>query len=88
MQLVLDRKVWGTEVLLSLCITRIQPKIQGISWICMQSFRPVLLFKGGLTTLPSSQVQPVAFTVLPPTIHWVVAGNGAVSETPRQIPGL
>jgi hypothetical protein len=44
MQLVLDRMVWGTEVLLSLCITRIQPKIQGFSWICMRSVRPALVF--------------------------------------------
>lgn len=45
MQLVLDRMVWGTEVLVFLCITRIQPKIQGFSRICMRSFRPVLLFR-------------------------------------------
>ena len=88
MQLVLDRKVWGTEVLLSLCITRIQPKIQGFSWICMGSFRPILLFKDGLVPVSSPRVQPVAFAVLPPTIGWVVAGNGAVSETPHRIARL
>ena len=88
MQLVLDRMVWGTEVLLSLCITRIQPKIQGFSRICMPSFGPVLLFKGGRIPVLDPQVQPVASAVLPPTIRWVVAGNGAVSEMVRQSTGL
>ena len=81
MQLVLDRKVWGTEVLVSLCITRIQPKIQGFSWICMPSFRPVLFFKGNRLPFQDPQLQPVAFAALLPTIRWVVAGNGAVFET-------
>lgn len=81
MQLVLDRKGRGTGVLLSLCITRIQPKIQGFSRICMRSFGPVLLFKGNRLRFQDPQVQPVAFAAWPPTTRWVVAGNGAVSET-------
>ena len=88
MQLVLDRMVWGTEVLVSLCITRIQPKIQGFSWICMRSFRPVLLFRGGRIPVLDSLVQPIALAALPPTIRWVVAGNGAVPENACQIARL
>jgi hypothetical protein len=84
MQLVLDRMVWGTEVLVSLCITRIQPKFQGFSWICMRSFRHVLLFTGKRIPFLAPQIQPLAFTALLPTIRRVVAGNGAVLKTPRQ----